>query len=332
MSFAAVTALIASHEAIARHWRRWRFGAGWSRRCLLYVGGLALASLVAGLATAPFAAFHFNRFAVYGLFANLLAVPLTSFLVMPAAVLAACLMPLGLAEPALWLMGQGVAGVLAVARFFAALPGATQLVAGQPLGLLVLLTLSALWLCLWRHGWRHFGWLGIGLALLLAALPGRLPDLLVDGEGRLLAGRAADGGLLLPAGGERGIVAQGWLRRAGRAQPAIDPLSLACDPGGCVYRLAGRAVLLARTRHAAAEDCGRFDLLLGADWPRRCRGTGLAINAQALRRAGALAIWWTADGYRIETARERRGERPWVLAADRAERPPRGSVAAQQRD
>ncbi|MBM3488880.1 MAG: ComEC/Rec2 family competence protein [Alphaproteobacteria bacterium] len=299
---------------------------------MLYLAGLPLASLVAGLATAPYAAFHFNRFAVYGLFANLLAVPLTSFLVMPAAVLAAALMPLGLADPGLWLMGQGVAGILAIAHAFTALPGAAWLVAAQPTGLLVLLTVAGLWLCLWRRIWRHLGWLGIAAALLLAALPGRPPDLLVDGQGRLMAGRAADGRLLLPAGAEKGLLTQTWLRRFGQAEAVADASVLACDRLGCVCRRDGRSVLLVRQRRAALEDCGGFDLLLGASWPPRCQRAGTAISGDDMRRAGAVAIWFTADGYRIESAREHRGERPWVLAADRQPRPSRRSVAAQQGD
>ena len=42
------------------------------------IAGLMLASLVAGLATTPYAAFHFHRLAPYGVIANLLAMPVVS--------------------------------------------------------------------------------------------------------------------------------------------------------------------------------------------------------------------------------------------------------------
>ena len=87
MSFAATVALIAAFEALrGRSW--WQHtqtstGAGASRsRCI----GVAMTSLVAGTATAPFSAFHFNTVAQYGLLANLLAVPAMGAVVMPAAV------------------------------------------------------------------------------------------------------------------------------------------------------------------------------------------------------------------------------------------------------
>src|SRR5712672_2180923 len=49
---------------------------------------LLLASLVAGLATTPYAAFHFHRVTPYGVLANLAAMPVVSAVVMPAGLLA----------------------------------------------------------------------------------------------------------------------------------------------------------------------------------------------------------------------------------------------------
>ena len=64
----------------------WRSQPGMVRRAGIALIGVAMTSLVASLATAPYALFHFNRFAAYGLVANLVAVPLTGLWVMPWAV------------------------------------------------------------------------------------------------------------------------------------------------------------------------------------------------------------------------------------------------------
>ena len=56
---------------------------------------LALASLVAGLATTPYAAFHFHRVTPYGVLANLAAMPVVSAVVMPAGMLGLVAMPFG---------------------------------------------------------------------------------------------------------------------------------------------------------------------------------------------------------------------------------------------
>ncbi len=50
------------------------------------VAVLALASFIAGLATMPYAAFHFHRITPFGVLANLAAMPVVSALVMPAGV------------------------------------------------------------------------------------------------------------------------------------------------------------------------------------------------------------------------------------------------------
>ena len=89
LSFAAVTALVAVYETLSeRKDVSSRRDRGWLSLLLYYVAGVALTTLIAGAATAPLAAFHFNRFADYGIAANLLAVPLTGLWVMPWAVVA----------------------------------------------------------------------------------------------------------------------------------------------------------------------------------------------------------------------------------------------------
>src|ERR1700755_101335 len=69
---------------------------------------LLLASLVAGLATTPYAAFHFHRVTPYGGLANLAAMPVVSALVMPAGLLGLAAMPFGLDGFFLGLVGVGI--------------------------------------------------------------------------------------------------------------------------------------------------------------------------------------------------------------------------------
>src|SRR6195256_613730 len=78
---------------------------------------LALASLVAGLATMPYAAFHFHRVTPYGLVANLAAMPVVSVLVMPAGMLGLIAMPFGF-DGVFWrLMGSGIDWMILVAQW-----------------------------------------------------------------------------------------------------------------------------------------------------------------------------------------------------------------------
>src|SRR6202000_2112196 len=75
---------------------------------------LTLASLVAGLATTPYAAFHFHRVTPYGVLANLAAMPVVSAVVMPAGMLGLAAMPFGLDGVFWWLMDLGIQWMIVV--------------------------------------------------------------------------------------------------------------------------------------------------------------------------------------------------------------------------
>lgn len=95
----------------------------WTPRWAKPVGAVVVSSLVAGLATASFAAYHFNQIAQLGVIANLLSVPLMGVLVMSAAVLEAVMSPLGLEMIGLWPMDAGLRWILGVAHFIASQDG-----------------------------------------------------------------------------------------------------------------------------------------------------------------------------------------------------------------
>lgn len=319
MSFAAVTALVAAYE----HWRGRgpRQAEDWPERLRLYLGGVLLSSLIAGLATAPFAAYHFERLALYGLAGNLAAVPLTAFWIMPCCLLVYLLWPFGAAEPALWLLGVGVASLNEVATTVAAWPAAALLVPAMPLWGLAAIALGGLWLCLWSRRWRLAS-LPLILAGALSPLTLRPPDLLIDGETRVLAAADPAGELWLSTRRAGRFASDVWLAR--RAQRAVltwgelwerTPDWFACDSLGCLYRRSGREVALVFQGTALIEDCWGNDLVIALlPLGRACpRGT-VALDRFDLWREGTWAIWVEPDGVRFESVAEGRGERPWSPA------------------
>jgi competence protein ComEC len=324
MSFAAVVALIAAYEA-ARPWlARMRGEGGLVRRMGLYVAGVVLTTVIAGLATAPFALYHFSRVAVFGLVANLGAVPLTALWVMPWATLAYVLAPLGLEHMALAPMGWGVDAVVWIADAVAAWPGAAaHLPEVPPVAFLAVVT-GGLWLCLWRTRLRLAGLvpLALGIALVATARP---PDLLIAGDAQSFAVR--DGARLVFVGAPVGrFERETWLRRAGfdpdadgtatrLSEPSARAGNLACDSTACIYRGRGRMISLVRNPIAAREDCARADVVVAlVPLGRfRCRGPAQVIGRFDLWREGAHAIWLGADGdITVRTVAAARGVRPWA--------------------
>jgi competence protein ComEC len=195
MSFAAVIGLVAVAE-----WERSRPEAVptiWPlpgvRR---YLRGIGTTSLVGSIATAPYAAFHFDRATHYAVLGNLLAMPIMGFITMPAAAVAVLLMPFGLDRGPLIVMGWGIEAMLTVGRWVSHLPGAVSITAAWPVGAIVLLSLGGLWIALWRRRWRWLGLLALlaGLVLVFANKP---PDLLIARDGVTVAIRGSDGLLRL---------------------------------------------------------------------------------------------------------------------------------------
>ena len=159
MSFSAVIGLIALAEWAASRPRRDEPRGrvlGVLRTSRRYVLGMLAASLVATLATTPFAIYHFDRAASYSLLANLLAEPIVAFVIMPSAAAAVVMMPFGLETWPLQTMGWGVHQITAIAHWVAGLPGATTLIRAWPLGALLGIVAGGLWIALWRRSWRWY--------------------------------------------------------------------------------------------------------------------------------------------------------------------------------
>ncbi|WP_198373719.1 ComEC/Rec2 family competence protein, partial [Roseomonas rosulenta] len=272
MSFAAVLALVAGWEALRGPVQRLQGDGVWWRRGAVFAVGLVGTSVLAGFATAPFGLAHFGRLQWYGVAANAVAVPLTSVLVMPAAMLAALLMPLGLDGPALAVMGWGCEAVLVVAREVASWPGAATGARPIPPWGLACFGFGMLWLCLWRLPWR---WAGVPLMALGLASPAlhRPPDLLVSGDARLI-GFAAEGAVWLQRqSGASNLVRDSWLRAHGTTDARPLPRegeaaggAIACRPGACTLRAVpdGTAAMLLRGE-APDQACGRAAVIVSAE-------------------------------------------------------------------
>ena len=215
MSFSAVLALIAGYEALRPHLAALHGDGSRWRRAALYVAALALTSLLAGGASAPFAAYHFGRVQVYFVLANMLAVPIAALWVMPAGLVALALLPFGVERVALWPMGWGIRAILLVARTTTDLPHAVIAVGPMPGWGLAVLGLGMAWLGLWRGRWRLAGVVAIGFGLVSPALI-RPADVLVAGNGSMVAVRTADGVFVARGRGSSRFELDEWRQVPGR--------------------------------------------------------------------------------------------------------------------
>ncbi len=320
MSFAAVIALIAGYEAMRHRLAEWRRRAGPVGMGALYLAGVLLTTAIASTATAPFALYHFQQVASYGLLTNLLAVPLTALWIMPWGLAAYLLMPLGLEALALAPMGWGISALLAIAEAAAGWPHAAIRVAMPPGWALGLASLGGLWLCLWRGRWRLWGIAAVAAGLIAMVWPGSRPDILISEDGRLMAVRAADGRLSVSEPRRDRFTREIWLRADGRSEVTSWPTAgpdeaawLTCDPLACLYRPNGQSVALIRDPRALQEDCSMADIVVAAvPVPRFCRAD-IVVDRFDVWRHGAHAITFTQEGPVVARVADRIGLRPWVL-------------------
>lgn len=318
MSFAATAALVALAEAWPRPareisipwWIRWpQAGSAW-------LGASVAASFVAGMATAPFAMQHFNRIAMWGLPANLVVAPLSSFVIMPFLATGTLLEPFGLGAPFLAVAGWGIDAMVAVADGFASAGGAQRIVASAPPQVLLIAFLGLMVLCLWRGRLR---WVGAPMALAVALWPRPAPpDAWIAADGATAAVRSGDAAVLLRPDAKR-FGAELWARRRGLTPASSSPY--ACDRRVCAPAPGAPARLsLAWSRatpdaETLAGLCARSEVVVirGAAperTPPLCADTVL-LAADDFARGGAAELYRRPDGWRIVWAQPLRGDRPW---------------------
>jgi competence protein ComEC len=342
LSFAAVIGIVALYESRLGRWlATTREDEGWWHRLARGAAALLASGLVAELALSGIGLFHFGRGGLYGIGANLIAIPFTSFVVLPTLMLA--LLAEALGQSWLWpLAGWAMQQLIDLADATAALPGAV-ITAVVPAPAFALGIAGGMWLALWQSRVR---WWGIApvLAAVLIARTAPLPDLLVSGDGRHLALRLPDGQLAHSRervghyligvwtesiGGDPDAAL--WLGASGGARCSPDACLADVVRGGRRWRVLATTSAALIPRETMAAACGAADIVVSdrrlPDW---CRPRWLMLDRAALAMTGAVAIRLAeAD---VITVRDAVGDRPWQPEVDAIRRrPPRAAAASLRR-
>jgi len=308
MSFAATTALVAVFGFMRDE--RITIGPKWLQPVL----GVLLASGISGIATAPIGAAHFNAVSHYGLLANLLSVPVMGSVVVPAAVLALCLVPIGLDWIGLWIMGVGLRWILEVGAFVAELDGARSFVAGPNSVVLPMLTLGFLWAVLWQGRARFAGVVPMFAAFVIWAMTER-PTALIAENGTLV-GVMTDSGRALSKAKGAGFIARNWLENDG--DPSDQPLAAARwrSSNGMVLSDGTRLRHLSGKRALAAFDgCSTGEIIATSIAAGDLNTEELDCafyDPPRLRALGAIALFETHTGHRLVSVRDLTGARLWT--------------------
>ena len=307
MSFAAVVALCAYFQdpkpsAMSFHpvYKIWR-----------HLRDIAVASLIAGTATAPFAFYHFGQYAVFGLLANMFAIPLTSFIIMPAGVLALLAMPFGVESLPLQLMAFGVKGLMWISNKTTALPFSTLNLPHMHSTALLFIVVGGLWICLWEKRVRMCGFAPIFIGIILYSLQ-RTPNVVLDEKGKLFAIKDAEYGMIVPTRTYARYARQYWTKAFGlngmtrfSELPRNHPLS-GCTAESCRWQINGI------TFYRGAE-CEAVDVLILTE-EKTCTGTQYTVTPQDLITNGTYAFWIKDGSLQVKSVEPLRGIRGWTAA------------------
>jgi competence protein ComEC len=314
LSFAAMALLIGYYE---QQQRQAPEETKQSRLFKVWGGtkALVLTSLLAALATAPLGLYHFHRLQLLGVLGNLIAVPLTGLVVMPASVLSYVLLPFGLAEWPIRVMGWGVEGITDSAAIVASLPGANIIGPNITLATLLLFTFAGLWAVIWQGKVRALAMLPVLLALPLIYFHQK-PIVLLADEG-LWAVRGYDNRLYFGAANRLRLTASDWQRTYSKevkprlAKHAKPESGLRCEGDWCHIDLAGQHLALTMDRDGNDLPCPAE-----ADWIiaplmyiENCTAPNI-IDRRRLKEQGSIALYEDKTGL-IVTATRSTTPRPW---------------------
>lgn len=321
LSFAAVTAIVALHEHPAVKQIVSRRDESAPAKIGRMALGLLLTGLVVEIALIPITLFHFNKAGLYGAFANIVAIPLTTFLIIPLEALALALDLFGLGRPIWWLVGEALGLVLGLAHRVSTTPGAVALLPTMSTAAFGIMIAGGLWLCLWRAHWRFWGLAPVAVGAIGAILT-PAPDILVTGDGRHMAVRTANGqlALLRPRAGD---YIRDIFNETSGIESEADALDRApgglCTPDSCRVTLwrGGRQWRIFATRShyslpypTLLDECTAADIVISDQpMPGGCAPRWLLADRTMLGQTGGLAMSLSRPD--IRTVVQPGDDHPW---------------------
>lgn len=274
MSFSAVLALIAFYEWNRRRTHLRARGQDWGKfnivlRFFTIMLALAMTSLIAGFATGPAAAFYFNRTATYGLVANLAAMPVFTFVVMPSLLIGTLLETVQAGGPFFMLAGWGLETIIKIAYTVGAFSKALiHMPAVSPL-VYTLIVVGLLLLCFLKGKKRFIGVAAIAMGVFSWSQVNVPDGVLLPNGGALMV--EIDGNKKVLGFGEiSSFELEQFTSSLGIAQEHAISMKksakiLPCDNNGCLVHIAdGRRVAVVLRVDQLAEDCRLADIVLFA--------------------------------------------------------------------
>lgn len=153
---------------------------------IFYLYGTIVSSIIAEISVSPIVIYYFNNYTPYNMLANLIAIPLTSFITLPFATISILLFPFHLESILLVPAGWSIGIILKISKYVVSLPHAIFIVPSPSLLGLSLMIFGFLWFMLWEQKWKYFGAFLFILGVVLSPLKPKI-DVIIDKNDKFIA-------------------------------------------------------------------------------------------------------------------------------------------------
>lgn len=320
LSFGAVMALIAAFEKNEITWLRHFRNEGLMGKLRLWLLASIATSVIATIATLPFILYYFQQVNWYGVITNLIAVPLSTFIIMPMAVITVLAMPFGLQHWPIVIMNTGIKWMIDSAEFVSNWWGAATYHPAMPFAALLLVTFGGLWMCLWRTRWRFLGFIPFVLGTLSFLITPR-PDVFVADDGVSVAVRLENNRLAVRSKSLEDFTVQTWLQRNGKRAGDFTQMvswfdmmekggeeTIKCTGTTCILTKGDQRIAFPMSRDDVPALCGKADLIIAPTSFTPCPDKTMVPQMAAQR--GAYTLFISDNGIRIKHIDMNEG-RPW---------------------
>jgi len=319
LSFAAVAGLIAGFEWLSPRLQKLFEDRPWAARIFREPLHLIFTSVFTTLATMPFIFYNFQNTQIYGVLANIIAVPIVGLWVMPLGCLAFLLMPFRLDGLIFYWIGQSVDIILQIAHWVANLRGAVWHMPALPPIALLFFTIGFAWICIWQRAWRLFGIVIIAAGFCTLPLQQKY-DLLVEPAGKAMALRTAGGEYIFQGSARENYYRETWAQWFGLNENTVDldtdQPDFHCDGDKCLIARGGKTIALIRTEIGFTQACtGGAKILMTIkqlpDFHGQCAGAQIIRYWDTIDN-GTYAFYFQDGDWRTVSVNDMRGDRPWV--------------------
>lgn len=317
MSFAAVTALIVSYNFL-RECEPFQNlnnnNKGTWLKPFYYLLGIWFTSIIATIATAPFAIYHFHNISYMGPIGNMLAIPIFSLLLMPSALISLILMPLGLEAVAFIPLKYSISILLSSAHWTSSFHPAV-ITTGAINASSVFILMAGLIFIFFAN--KPLSYLGAALLIIapISAAQFKKPDLYIGSSAEIIALRGDDQKLYAPTGRKGSFVLNNWLK-ADADTRSINHVRnndyLLCDDTACSGKTAALRVTLIKSIAALEEACETADILIYKfTITIKCQKPKYILTQRNLTNSGSLSIYIKDEKMEIISANGFRKNRIW---------------------